>query len=237
LKNNKAETLRKTAEKLLESRLKLAALKNISQALEDDLGDNDDDYIEKGTRNTAAVDHSQLSTSQARDKIVAEFEFDEYLIPSSQRNNVVVHDPKVSADFRLPIDVELYDFINARQTRQQIDLNRVNIDSEEFNSLALEKQHEIILNLKNASRIPSQERVDEMVKSSKTAAEFSKAQIRNLVHRATLTERYHSTLKGASLDENGRVVKRVEGSRQRMFFLEKNETGLQGWTMSSKGKM
>ena len=130
----------------------------------------------------------------------------------------------------MPMVQELYDFVNSH--RNEIDLNKVNINSEHFKSLPVEKQHEIILSLKNASRIPSQQRVEEMVNSSKTSKDFSISQIKNLVHRATLTDRYHSTLK----DKNSKVAftRRVDGYRQRDFILTKSDGAKGGWNMEAR---
>ena len=117
----------------------------------------------------------------------------------------------------MPTEMELYDFISNH--KHDIDLDNVDIDSDGFKSLSLEKQHEIILNLKNASRTPNQARVQEMLANSKSARDFSTAQIKNLVHRAALTNRYHSTLKD---DEAPAFARRVTGYRSKEFVLSKN---------------
>lgn len=84
-------------------------------------------------------------------------------------------------------------------------MQKININSAHFQTLPIEMQHEIILDLKNHSREPNQQRVLNMVENSKTALDFSKQQINNLIHRATLMERYNTTLKGDG------VKKRVAG--------------------------
>lgn len=95
----------------------------------------------------------------------------------------------------------------------EIDFSLVDINSIEFQSLPIELQHEVILDLKNKSRKPSQSRVEQMLENSETALDFSNQQIKNVIHRATLTERYHDTLQDK---------KRVVGTRQKVFTLKKN---------------
>lgn len=129
----------------------------------------------------------------------------------------------------MPTEGEITDFIDSH--RHEIDLDKVNINSEQFKSLSLERQHEIILSLKNASRAPSQARVQQMVENSKTAKDFSLAQITNLIHRSALTDRYHSTLKDSSAVPSAR---RVAGLRQRDFVLTKNEDEKLGWGLEVK---
>ena len=46
--------------------------------------------------------------------------------------------------------MELVDFIS--QNNSEFDLDLINIESDTFKSLSVERQHEIILDLKNASR-------------------------------------------------------------------------------------
>jgi hypothetical protein len=89
-----------------------------------------------------------------------------------------------------------------------------NIDSNEFKMLPIEHQHQIIIDIKNASRAPNQQRVDEMT-SSGSALDFSKKQIQNLVHRAALTDRAQSLAQNKSSVRHGRVV----GSRNKAFVL------------------
>ncbi|KAI8897797.1 hypothetical protein BC833DRAFT_20924 [Globomyces pollinis-pini] len=142
----------------------------------------------------------RFSNSASRDK-------DDYALPEQPiRSNEI--------DSRLATDSEIFDFIDNQ--RREIDLSKVNIDSAHFQTLPLNLQHEIILDLKMKSRTPNQERVNQMLQNSKTAFDFSKQQIKNLIHRSTLTERYHSSLK---VDE----VRRNVGTRQSHFVLRKSD--------------
>jgi 5'-3' exonuclease len=127
-------------------------------------------------------------------------------------------------DPRLATESEIHEFI--QNQKQDLDFSKIDINSVEFQALPISLQHEIILDLKNKSRTPSQYRVDQMLQNSKTALDFSKSQIKNVIHRHTLTDRYHQTLK------NNVVQKRVAGVRQKEFVLIKKEGS--GWEMSAK---
>ena len=128
---------------------------------------------------------------------------DEYELPVAPETKTL--------DARIATTGEMYDFIHSQQ--QRIDFSKVDIDSLEFKALPMPLQHEIILDLKNKSRTPSELRVRELVGQSSNALEFSNNQLKGLIHRATLTDRYHKSLK---VD-----VRRVAGARQREFVLKK----------------
>ena len=128
---------------------------------------------------------------------------DEYELPVAPETKTL--------DARIATTGEMYDFIHSQQ--QRIDFSKVDIDSLEFKALPMPLQHEIILDLKNKSRTPSELRVRELVGQSSNALEFSNNQLKGLIHRATLTDRYHKSLK---VD-----LRRVAGARQREFVLKK----------------
>ena len=128
---------------------------------------------------------------------------DEFKLPVAPSRNKL--------DARIATSSEIYEFIHSQQ--QSIDFSKVDIDSLEFKALPLPLQHEIILDLKNKSRTPSEMRVRDMVEQSSTALDFSNNQLKNLIHRATLTDRYHKSLKTD--------VRRVAGTRQRDYVLKK----------------
>ncbi|KAJ3300803.1 DNA repair protein rad2, partial [Kappamyces sp. JEL0829] len=209
-KGEAVEAVERTAQKLLNARLKLIALTRAQQLEQEAV---DEAYFEE--------DHKPVPLPAGSGSlVVADVVRDEYELPNPTRQ------PNALEDFRLPTEEELFEFISGH--RHDIDLNKVNINSEEFKSLSLEKQHEIILGLKNASRTPSQARVEGMLAASRTSKDFSVAQIKNLVHRAVLTDRYHSTLKQEGADS---FVRRVNGARQKDFILKKNESSEKGGYM------
>ena len=122
-------------------------------------------------------------------------------------------------DARLVSYNEMAHFVDCHNSL--LDYSQLNIDSSEFQRLPIETQHAMIIDLKNASRAPNQERVDYISEGS-TAIEFSRRQIQQLVYRATLTDRAHSMAKsgknGGSDDRGGRVA----ASRNKSFLLVEN---------------
>ncbi|KAI8908996.1 hypothetical protein EDD86DRAFT_206641 [Gorgonomyces haynaldii] len=131
---------------------------------------------------------------------------------------VIVEAPKKEnpyQDSRLVSEMELRQFINEHV--QDIDLSKINIDSQAFRGLPLQLQHELIVDLKNRARAPNQERALSM--ATGTALDFSKAQIQNLIHRNALTQRASSV---AQNTEQGRVA----GSRNKSYILVKNTVGV-----------
>jgi DNA excision repair protein ERCC-5 len=147
-------------------------------------------------------------------------------LPISKSPTPKIYTPKVIDDYELPLennkpssfdprlatDAEIRDYIQNQNIA-------IDINTPEFYTLPNIVQHEIITNLKNKSRKPNFERVQNMVKNSNSALDFSKNQIANLIERAVLTQRYHDTLK----DDVGVVHKRVVGSRRTTFTLENQQ--------------
>ncbi|TPX50268.1 hypothetical protein SeLEV6574_g00993 [Synchytrium endobioticum] len=160
---------------------------------------------------------------------------DEYELPDTPVATAVTAS---SNDPRLITESEMRDFINVHKS--SVDLKTVDIDSLQFQALPLEVQHEIILELKTKSRQASAARLDVMLHDAKTSLDFSKLQIRNLIHRNSLTQRVSDFAKGSGGSVNGSgssqslhigrkaVAQRIVSERQREFFLVKNDDGMVG---------
>jgi DNA excision repair protein ERCC-5 len=103
----------------------------------------------------------------------------------------------------------------------------LDIDSDTFQSLPPEVQYEVIQDLKNKSRQTSWARLDQMVRGSKTALDFSKQQIKLLKHRNTMTQRMMqmNTMAGG---ESESIPTRISGERGRQYVLYKNENIVEG---------
>ncbi|KAJ3320627.1 DNA repair protein rad2 [Boothiomyces sp. JEL0866] len=172
-KQKAGDNLERTANRLLQAQMKLAAM----------------DQMKKPFFDPSLNKQIKLTTDATTD---------EYRLPSKPTRDD-------QRDARYATETEIYDFI--ANAKNKIDLQKININSAHFQTLPIEMQHEIILDLKNNSREPNQQRVLDMVENSKTALDFSKQQINNLIHRATLMERYNTTLKGDG------VKKRVADAR------------------------
>lgn len=129
-------------------------------------------------------------------------------------------------DPRLATVEEIQSFVDEFSTAD------LDIDSETFQSLPPEVQYEVIQDLKNKSRQTSWARLDQMVRGSKTALDFSKHQIKLLKHRNTMTQRMMqmNTVAGGEAES---APTRIAGERGRQYVLYKNESideGL-GWKL------
>ncbi|KAH6600718.1 hypothetical protein BASA50_002101 [Batrachochytrium salamandrivorans] len=230
------QSLRKTAERILSLQLKKHAIEatlapsSIDCSLDVAVDTGADTSFPEGTTSANGEDHHTREATR-----VPKRHLDEYELPRSDMSRFSTLG---QYDERLATEEELRSFISTH--RDSIDLSRINIDSNEFKNLPIEIQHEVIIELKNQARAPDDARVQSMIKSSATVLEFSKLQIRNLVHRNALTQRTtlfaqnagvvksHASLakEGAS---NGWKRKheykgrRVAGVRNRDFMLIKNE--------------
>ncbi|KAI9486539.1 MAG: hypothetical protein EXX96DRAFT_549453 [Benjaminiella poitrasii] len=120
---------------------------------------------------------------------------------------------------------ELQSFVN------EFDLSELDIDSDAFYALPAEVQYEIIQERTWKSRTTSSARLDEMVRGSKTALDFSKQQIKQLKYRNEMRQRLLQ-VNNASNGINVEPV-RIASERGREYILYKNENlkeGL-GWKL------
>lgn len=140
---------------------------------------------------------------------------DQYELPEVPKNDTY------QLDSRLATRQEIQNFVD------EFTPSELDIDSDTFQSLPPEIQYEVIQDLKNKSRQTSWARLDQMVRSSATALDFSKYQIKSLKHRNTMTQRLMqmNTVAGgnASIEPA-----RIAGERGRQYILYKNENLDQG---------
>ena len=130
-------------------------------------------------------------------------------------------------DPRLATEEELRQFI---ETMRPEDFDE---SSPAFRELPTELQYEIIGNLRLKSRQTSHARLQQMLSTSKTALDFSKAQIRGLYSRNNLTQQLLNTV-----DNMGKTVVdhhvRIVAERGKEYVLVKNEGPTGGWTLAFK---
>ncbi|KAJ3191464.1 DNA repair protein rad2 [Irineochytrium annulatum] len=130
-------------------------------------------------------------------------------------------------DPRLADERELHDFIQTH--RNSVDLNSLNLDSTTFSSIPVERQYQIILELKTNSRQASSSRVNELMKAP-TPIDFSLLQIRNLVHRNTLTEKLFDIAKTGGVTTNPALAKRTKARelKERQIVVPKRVASMKG---------
>ncbi|KAJ1659497.1 DNA repair protein rad2 [Dispira simplex] len=202
------DNAKRTAEKIVRTQLKLQALATTTSSAN---GPEDDGQLAQALR-----DNSPQSKRKRHDP---------YDIGPTFDSRALLHQPH--NDPRLVLKQELENFV--QEHRDEI----VDIDSEVFQSLPIELQHEVILDLKNKSRQTSWERVEEMARLAPTGQEFSQLQIKNLVNRNDLMQKY---LKVSGME--ARTTKfspsRIASERNREYVLVKNTKNVGGWVMCTK---
>ncbi|KAJ1972736.1 DNA repair protein rad2 [Dimargaris xerosporica] len=131
------------------------------------------------------------------------------------------HDP------RLALRSELEGFVEEHKEAV------IDIDSDVFQALPIELQHEIILDLKNKSRQTSWELLEEMTRLAPTGIEFSQLQIDNLVRRNDLMQKYMA-ISGMGHRAASLQPSRIAGERSREYILVRNDdAAVGGWTMGA----
>jgi len=133
-------------------------------------------------------------------------------------------------DPRLATEEELRHFIETMRP-EDFDAN-----SPAFRELPTETQYEIIGDLRLKSRQTSHSRLQNMLKSSKTAMDFSKAQIRGLHARNRLTQQLLMTTNsmGKEIDHHIMIPVRIAAERNREYVLIKNQGPSGGWSLGIK---
>ncbi|CCA70774.1 related to RAD2-structure-specific nuclease of the nucleotide excision repairosome [Serendipita indica DSM 11827] len=130
-------------------------------------------------------------------------------------------------DPRLATEDELRQFI---ETMRPEDFDAT---SPAFRELPTEVQYEIIGDLRLKSRQTSHTRLQKMLQNSRTAMDFSKAQIRGLHDRNRLTQQLLMTTNsmGKEIDHHIMIQVRVAAERNREYVLIKNTGPEGGWSL------
>jgi DNA excision repair protein ERCC-5 len=135
-----------------------------------------------------------------------------------------------NVDPRLATEEELRHFI---ETMRPEDFDAA---SPAFRELPTDVQYEIIGDLRLKSRQTSHTRLEKMLSSSRTAMDFSKAQIRGLSERNRLTQQLLMTTNsmGNEIDHHIMIPVRIAAERNREYVLVKNEGPTGGWSLTIK---
>ncbi|KAF9978692.1 DNA repair protein rad2 [Actinomortierella ambigua] len=112
-----------------------------------------------------------------------------------------------------------------------------NIDSDVFKALPSELQYEILSDIRVRSRVTSYDRVQEMVRLADTPMDFSKLQVEGVIRRNTVTQKLLTVNQAVSkLDDSAATTHnkpgRIASQRNREYLLVKNEEG--GWVLGGK---
>ncbi|KAI9496131.1 hypothetical protein BDB00DRAFT_869765 [Zychaea mexicana] len=203
--------LKRTAEKILSAQVKTRVLLEEERKHKGEAEEQVDEQY-------AYFD--ELEKNAALENIKQKMKRDQYELPAMPDTTAK---PIMKIDPRLATEQELIDFINEYRPSKE------DIDSEAFLALPPEIQFEIVRDLGMESRRTSWARLDEMVRQSRTAMDFSKQQIKLLKHRNEMTQRLLQLNEKPSLESNDRgIPTRIAGERSREYMLVKNENIDQG---------
>lgn len=147
---------------------------------------------------------------------------DPYELPALSTNNL--GQSNGMQDPRLASEEELKEFID------EIRVEDFDVNSPEFQGLPQEVKYEIINDLRLRSRGSNHHRLQTMLAASKTALDFSKAQIANLKTRNELTQQMWG-LAGIDAGHKTKVQVRMANERGKSYVLMKNEGKEGGWVL------
>jgi 5'-3' exonuclease len=108
----------------------------------------------------------------------------------------------------------------------------MDIDSNVFHSLPTEMQQEILTELKTRSIRPSWYKMDQVIDEAPSAIDFSRLQVRNVVHRRNLFQRLQTIYQKGSVLPNGGTMekRRIATQKDREYILVRNEH-MPSWSM------
>ncbi|KIL67529.1 hypothetical protein M378DRAFT_122537 [Amanita muscaria Koide BX008] len=221
------------AERLLAARLRKEALgrtHDISQGKAKPGGEDNIVYLEDVDPTIPKAPPRRDSptptpgTSSAKKK-TRFYDHDPYRLPDVDLEATVAKATRSSVpDPRLATEDELRAFIEEMRP-EDFDVN-----SPGFRELPTEVQYEIIGDLRLRSRQTSHARLEKMLRSSRTAMDFSKAQIQNLKQRNALTQQLLVTT-----DSIGKahisIPVRIASERNKEYLLVKNDGVDGGWIL------
>ncbi|TIB09096.1 hypothetical protein E3P92_03590 [Wallemia ichthyophaga] len=218
------------ASKLLSAQLRKAAIQQQQKAEKRPSKSGIDNDDADGDGNIAYLDDLNNTASPAKKEQKAATQkkrrLDPYELPAApQRPKSSIPDP------RLATEDELRDFIS---TMKPSDFDTT---SDAFKQLPPEVQYELIGDMRLKSRSTSFSRLENMLRKSSTAIDFSRAQINNLMQRNDLTQKLINHSEGMGKEEDAPVALRVSTSRNREYVLMRksdNEGG--GWVLGIQDK-
>ncbi|KAI8921097.1 hypothetical protein DFJ77DRAFT_149068 [Powellomyces hirtus] len=137
-----------------------------------------------------------------------------------------------TADPRLITEEEMRSFIKSQ--KKKLDLSLIDLDDASFQVLPIERQHDIVTELKNRSRQANSGRLAKMAYAAENdPLAFSAMQIKHLMHRNKLTEKLFSLAKTPGTSDSSPKKRkeskplRIASERAREYVLVQNpaETG------------
>lgn len=249
-KHNDANLVKRTAEKLLAAQLRLRALEHKKAAKKKtERGKLDKDnvvhdstealYLKDPTgeflASKKASDATDLQASETLSTSTTGSQAkrikDAYILPPMENDFETLSRIRQNDErFGLSEHDDIQTFLDAFKKEEGLN----NIDSEVFQALPSEVQYEILSDIRLRSRVTSYERVQEMVRKSETAMDFSRLQVEGVIRRNTVTHKLLNVNQAISKIEEATVARpgRIASQRNRQYILVKNEDG--GWALGGK---
>ena len=167
-------------------------------------------------------DTSPSSSQKKKNKF---HDYDPYRLPDVNMSETIARVTQSSApDPRLATEDELRAFIEEMRPED------FDVSSSAFRELPTEVQYEIIGDLRLKSRQTSHKRLQSMLRSAKTPLDFSRAQIKNLQQRNSLTQQLLETTDSIG-NAHVSIPIRIASERNREYLLIKNEGEDGGWVL------
>lgn len=155
-------------------------------------------------------------------------DYDPYRLPEVDVDAAVASASRARMpDPRLATAEELQAFIDEMRPED------FDVTSPAFRELPTEVQYEIIGDLRLKSRQTSYKRLQSMLRSAPTALDFSKAQIKFLKQRNSLTQQLLETTDSIS-QAHVSIPVRIASERNRQYVLTKNEGEDGGWVLGMR---
>ncbi|EPQ52893.1 hypothetical protein GLOTRDRAFT_10815, partial [Gloeophyllum trabeum ATCC 11539] len=150
---------------------------------------------------------------------------DPYKLPDVNMDEVLSQAARSTVpDPRLATEDELRAFIEEMRPED------FDVTSPEFRELPTEVQYEIIGDLRLRSRQTSYDRLQNMLRNSRTPLDFSKEQIKNLKQRNALTQQLLVTTDSIG-QAHIAIPVRIASERNKEYVLVKNEGESGGWVL------
>ncbi|KAF8513176.1 hypothetical protein BU17DRAFT_77279 [Hysterangium stoloniferum] len=173
------------------------------------------------------TEKNSTKTPDSASKRAKFHDHDPYRLPDVDLATISQPTSTIAPDPRLATEEELRVFIDAMRPED------FDVSSSAFRELPTEVQYEIIGDLRLKSRQTSYKRLQTMLQNSRTPLDFSRAQIRNLQQRNTLTQQLLVTTD--TIGKAGVVIPvRIASERNKEYVLVKNDNEEGGWVLGIK---
>jgi DNA excision repair protein ERCC-5 len=183
---------------------------------------------------TEAVKRRQEARAKKAEEAQAKkkkfIDHDPYKLPEIDENLISKPTSSSAPDPRLATEEDMRAFI---EEMRPVDFD---INSPEFRDLPTEVQYEIIGDLRLKSRQTSYKRLRSMMKNSRNALDFSKAQIKGLQTRNVLTQQL-LTATGTIAKAHVQIPVRIASERNKQYVLVRNEEDpMGGWVLAMRNE-